>query len=101
MHPAQREDVLGAREVRRDRHCRARDHRAGVGVGDRSAGIDRRRGVVLGVGQRAARGVTSGGSATHVTVTETVAVEPPGVSVYVNVSGEVPGGLLQEFAFGV
>ena len=37
----------------------------------------------------------TGGSSPHVTVTETVAVEPPGVSVYVNVSGVVPGGLLQ------
>ena len=36
-----------------------------------------------------------GGSLTHVTLTDTVAVEPPGVSVYVNVSGEVPGGALQ------
>ena len=37
----------------------------------------------------------TGGSSAHVTSTETVAVEPPGVSVYVNVSGVVPGGLLQ------
>ena len=37
----------------------------------------------------------TGGSSTQVTVIETVAVEPPGVSVYVNVSGVVPGGLLQ------
>ncbi len=35
-----------------------------------------------------------GASSTHVTVTETVAVEPP-LSVYVNVSGVVPGGALQ------
>ena len=31
----------------------------------------------------------------HVTVIDTVADEPPGVSVYVNVSGDVPGGSLQ------
>ena len=37
----------------------------------------------------------TGGSSEHVTVIDTVAVEPPGVSVYVNVSGVVPGGLLQ------
>ncbi len=37
----------------------------------------------------------TGGSSTHVTVIETVADEPPGVSVYVNVSSVVPGGLLQ------
>ena len=35
-----------------------------------------------------------GGSSTQVTVTETVAVEPP-LSVYVNVSGEPPAWLLQ------
>ena len=35
-----------------------------------------------------------GASSTHVTVIETVAVEPP-FSVYVNVSGLVPGGSLQ------
>ena len=35
-----------------------------------------------------------GASSPHVTVTETVAVEPP-LSVYVNVSGVVPGGSLQ------
>ncbi len=35
-----------------------------------------------------------GGSSTHVTVTDTVAVEPP-LSVYANVSGVVPGGSLQ------
>jgi len=35
-----------------------------------------------------------GESSAQVTVTETVAVEPP-LSVYVNVSGVVPGGLLQ------
>ena len=35
-----------------------------------------------------------GGSSTHVTVTETVAVSPP-LSVYVNVSGDPPGWLLQ------
>src|ERR1700710_1526254 len=29
----------------------------------------------------------TGGSSTHVTVIETVALEPPGASVYVNVSG--------------
>ena len=34
----------------------------------------------------------TGGSSTQVTVTETVAVEPPGVSVYVNVSGVVARG---------
>ena len=37
---------------------------------------------------------TTGASDEHVTVTETVAIEPP-FSVYVNVSGAVPGGLLQ------
>ena len=36
-----------------------------------------------------------GGSSTQVTVTDTVAVEPPGVSEYVNVSGEPPAWLLQ------
>jgi hypothetical protein len=35
-----------------------------------------------------------GGSSPQVTVTDTVAVEPP-VSVYMKVSGVVPGGLLQ------
>ena len=35
-----------------------------------------------------------GASSPQVTVTDTVAVEPP-LSVYVNVSGVVPGGLLQ------
>ena len=34
-------------------------------------------------------------SSTQVTVTETVAAEPPGVSVYVKVSSVVPGGALQ------
>ena len=37
----------------------------------------------------------SGGSSTQVTVIETVALDPPGVSVYVKVSGVVPGGSLQ------
>ena len=37
---------------------------------------------------------TTGSSGTHVTVTDTVAVEPP-LSVYVNVSGEPPAWLLQ------
>ena len=36
----------------------------------------------------------TGASLTHVTVTETVALEPP-LSVYVNVLSVVPGGLLQ------
>ena len=36
----------------------------------------------------------TGASLTQVTVIETVAVEPP-LSVYVKVSGVVPGGLLQ------
>jgi hypothetical protein len=36
----------------------------------------------------------TGASSAHVTATVTVAVEPP-LSVYVNVSGDVPGGLLQ------
>src|ERR1700709_2481422 len=58
-----------------------------------------------GVGPQASATVAlsstaTGGSSLHVTVTETVAVEPPGASVYVNVSGVVPGGLLQEFALG-
>src|ERR1700710_348016 len=47
----------------------------------------------------AASATATGGSSMHVTVTDTVATEPP-FSVYVNVSGVVPGGLLQEFAFG-
>ena len=37
----------------------------------------------------------TGGSSTQVTVTDTVADEPPGVSVYENVSRDVPGGSLQ------
>jgi hypothetical protein len=36
----------------------------------------------------------SGESSTHVTVIDAVALEPPS-SVYVNVSGAPPGGLLQ------
>ena len=36
----------------------------------------------------------TGASLTHVTVTDTVAVEPP-LSVYVNVLSVVPGGVLQ------
>ena len=36
----------------------------------------------------------TGGSSTQLTVTDTVAVEPP-LSVYVKLSVEVPGGLLQ------
>ncbi len=35
-----------------------------------------------------------GASSTQVTLTETVALEPP-LSVYVNVSGDEPGGSLQ------
>ena len=57
-------------------------------------GIDRRRGRVLGVRREPADASTTGASLTHVTVIDTVAIEPP-VSVYVNVSGDVPGGLLQ------
>jgi hypothetical protein len=34
-------------------------------------------------------------TAGHVTVIDTVADEPPGVRMYENVSGDVPGGLLQ------
>ena len=37
----------------------------------------------------------TGGSSTQVTIIDTVADELPGASVYVNVSGVVPGGLLQ------
>ena len=56
VHAGEREHVLGAGEVRGDRDRRAGDHRARVGVGDRQAGVDRRRRVVLGVGERAAGG---------------------------------------------
>ena len=41
--PREREHVLGAGEVRRDRDRRAGDHRARVGIGDRDARVDRRR----------------------------------------------------------
>ena len=42
----------------------------------------------------AASSTAIGESSTHVTVTDTVAVEPP-LSVYVNVSGVPPGWVLQ------